>query len=53
MTDHRTLLILTLLLAIVPPARAFAQEGPQVYQPGTFSTGAWDFFVALTPDQRT
>ncbi len=24
-----------------------------MYQPGIFSTGAWDFFVALTPDQRT
>src|SRR5918995_6013518 len=45
------------LLAVVTfaagPAAVEAQASPQVYEPGTFSTGAWDFFVALTPDQRT
>jgi Tol biopolymer transport system component len=42
-----------LAVACVLPGQAAAQEGPRVYGPGVFSTGAWDFFVALTPDQRT
>jgi Tol biopolymer transport system component len=45
--------LLLCLLAIVLPSRGATQAGPTVYQPGIFSTGAWDFFVALTPDQRT
>ena len=28
-------------------------EGPELFGVGVFTTPAWDFFVALTPDQRT
>ncbi len=44
-----------LLLAVVTAGagRTQAQSGPKVFEPGVFSTPAWDFFVALTPDQRT
>lgn len=49
-----TSLLRCLLAVAYPlPTGAAAQESPRVYQPGVFSTGAWDFFVALTPDQRT
>jgi Tol biopolymer transport system component len=30
-----------------------AQLGPRLFGEGVFSTGAYDFFVALTPDQKT
>jgi Tol biopolymer transport system component len=50
----RSALIPWLLAAVcVLAGRAAAQEGPRVYGPGVFSTGAWDFFVAFTPDLRT
>lgn len=45
--------LLAIVFLAVGPSAAQAQVGPQVYEPGVFSTGAWDFFVALTPDQRT
>jgi hypothetical protein len=38
-----------------PPAAspsAPAAAAPEIYGAGVFSTGAWDFFVAFTPDQR-
>jgi hypothetical protein len=38
---------------LIGTALAGAQTGPKVFEPGVFSTPAWDFFVALTPDQRT
>ena len=45
---------LRVLLSILSiPTFAAAQDRPSIYEPGIFSTGAWDFFVALTPDQRT
>lgn len=47
----RLALILALILPPLPTAQA--QTVPELFGPGTFSTGAWDFFVALTPDQRT
>ncbi len=47
------LLVYLALIALARPPGAAAQETPQVYEPGIFSTGAWDFFVALTPDQQT
>jgi hypothetical protein len=34
------------------PASASASASPELYGAGVFSTGAWDFFVAFTPDQR-
>lgn len=44
-----------LLLAVAPALaiHAWGQNGPTVFGAGVFSTPAWDFFVALTPDQRT
>lgn len=40
--------------AAVPPSAiaAPASAAPALYGAGVFSTGAWDFFVALTPDQQ-
>ncbi|MGH2899826.1 MAG: hypothetical protein ACRDMZ_14225, partial [Solirubrobacteraceae bacterium] len=37
-----------------PAASTHATTGaaPEIYGAGVFSTGAWDFFVAFTPDQR-
>ena len=32
----------------VPPVAA----GPELYGAGLFSTGAWDFFIAFSPDER-
>lgn len=29
-----------------------AIDGPEIYGAGLFSTGAWDFFVAFSPDER-
>jgi len=48
---------LSFLLAVIvlhggAPAGLLAQA-PEIFGPGVFSTGAWDFFVAFTPDQRT
>jgi len=36
--------------AAVAPEPSLA--GPELYGAGLFTTGAWDFFVAFTPDQR-
>jgi Tol biopolymer transport system component len=44
-------LVLAAASAAAVPARG--QEGPAIFGPGVFSTPAWDFFVAFTPDQRT
>jgi hypothetical protein len=49
----RALRLLAVVTFVASPFAVQAQAGPQVYEPGTFSTGAWDFFVALTPDQHT
>jgi Tol biopolymer transport system component len=46
-----SLLVLACASAIAVPAPG--QAGPVVFGPGVFSTPAWDFFVALTPDQHT
>jgi len=35
------------------PGPAADAAGPELFGEGVFSTGAWDFFVAFTPDQRT
>jgi Tol biopolymer transport system component len=35
-----------------PPAPLRAGQ-PELYGEGTFTTAAWDFFLAFTPDQRT
>src|SRR5215208_3848599 len=37
----------------VPAAATAADAGPELFGEGVFSTGAWDFFVAFTPDERT
>ena len=34
-------------------ARPDSAHGPELFGLGVFTTPAWDFFVALTPDQRT
>src|SRR5262249_24574199 len=42
------------LLAFAGFARSSATElEPTLYGEGVFSTGAYDFFVAMTPDQNT
>jgi Tol biopolymer transport system component len=35
-----------------PPAAPAVPAAPELYGAGLFSTGAWDFFMAFTPDQR-
>lgn len=39
--------------ALETPSRAAADLRPRLFGEGVFSTGAYDFFVALTPDQKT
>ena len=47
----RFTILLTLLLAGALPARA--ELRPTLFEEGVFSTGHYDFFVALTPDGKT
>ncbi|MBA3554608.1 MAG: PD40 domain-containing protein [Gemmatimonadales bacterium] len=50
---HLRVIVALLGRALLGSGALLAQEGPELFGPGVFSTGAWDFFVALTPDQRT
>ncbi|NMO13649.1 Xaa-Pro aminopeptidase [Pyxidicoccus fallax] len=34
------------------PSRSRGQCAPELYGAGVFTTGAWDFFMAFSPDQR-
>jgi len=36
-----------------PRADSSPMLHPELFGPGVFSTGAWDFFVAFTPDGNT
>lgn len=49
----RSFCAVAIVVASTIGSSAAAQQGPELYAPGVFSTPAWDFFVALTPDQRT
>jgi len=49
----RSCLILLATAAWPAATSLSAQQRPELFGPGIFSTGAWDFFVAFTPDQRT
>ena len=44
---------LGLLLAVAPLVHPLHAQQPELFGSGVFSTPAWDFFVAFTPDQRT
>jgi hypothetical protein len=35
-----------------PPARQATPQEPELYGAGVFSTGAWDFFLAFSADER-
>ncbi|MDQ3997816.1 MAG: Xaa-Pro aminopeptidase, partial [Gemmatimonadota bacterium] len=35
------------------PSAQLRVGAPELFGEGVFSTAAWDFFVAFTPDQRT
>ena len=59
---NRLLAGLCLAAAVALPAQSKAQAAvtnpvpplkPELFGPGVFSTGAWDFFVAFTPDGNT
>lgn len=43
--------VLVLLLGCAAPAPAPSPR-PELYGAGLFSTGAWDFFLAMSPDQH-
>ena len=45
MTRHASALAVLALLTL-------QARGPELYGPGVFSTAAWDYFMAWTPDQQ-
>src|SRR5882672_9847137 len=40
-------------ISTLPAAAAASDPGPTRFGEGVFTTGDYDFFVALTPDQKT
>jgi hypothetical protein len=48
-----TILTACCLLLTAPSRPAPTRAGPELYGLGLFTTGAWDFFMAFSPDQRT
>jgi hypothetical protein len=48
-----TLATVVAIVASDPVANGAEELHPTLFGEGVFSTGAYDFFVALTPDQRT
>jgi Tol biopolymer transport system component len=53
MSLRRAILSVSAVLLSLASAPTRAAEGPERFGEGVFTTPAWDFFVALTADQKT